>query len=112
MKKLLIALLLSVILTATLATPAFAGDGNGNMGGKNAGTLPPPWTNPLRNPQGWIVGLVNGLGHLGWGPSVAGLMSGDANTIPTAYGWAASSHSIYHILNGQPPAKPHWAGGP
>ena len=57
MKKLLVALILGVILTATLATPAFAGDGNGNMPGKAGDTLwdhvrghpvnPPPSNWPL-----------------------------------------------------------------
>jgi len=112
LKKLILAVILAVVLTLTLATPVFADEGNGNMGGKNAGTLPPPWTNPLRNPQGWIVGLVNGLGHLGWGPYMAHVMSGGANADPAAYGWYAMSRSIHHILNGQPPAKPPWAGGP
>ena len=108
MKKLLMALFLAVILTATLATPAFADGGNGNMGGKNAGTS---GEDPLRNPQGWIIGLVNGLGHLGWGPYIAHAMTGKYPD-PAAYGWYAMSRSIHHILNGQPPAKPPWAGGP
>ena len=111
MKRFILAVLLAVVLTLTLATPVFADEGNGNMGGKNAGTLPPPWTNPLRNPQGWIVGLVNGLGHLGWGPHMAYINSGEYPN-PAAWGWYAASHSIRRILNGQPPAKPPWAGGP
>ncbi|MFC2051984.1 hypothetical protein ACFLT4_04575 [Chloroflexota bacterium] len=110
MKKLLLALTMAVVLSLTLATPAFADEGNGNMGGKNAGTLPPPWTNPLRNPQGWIVGLVNGLFHLGWGPYMAYTNTGEWPD-PAAYGWIAMSRSIHYILNGEPPAKPHWAGG-
>lgn len=108
MKRLIVALILAVVLTVTLAAPAFADGGKGNMGG-NAGDL----DDPLKNPQGWICGLVNSLIHLGWGPYyMAPMMSGGMNTLPTAYGWAAMSHSIHHIFNGQPPAKPHWAGGP
>ena len=103
MKKLLVALILSVILSMTFATPAFAGDGNGNMPGK---------AGDLENPQGWVCGLLNSLYHLAWGPWMASMMSGGANTIPVAYGWYAKAHSYYHIINGQPPAKPHWAGGP
>jgi len=110
-KKLLVALILAVVLTATLATPAFAGDGN--MGGKNADTDPGDPSSWLRNPQGYPIGLINGLWHLGWGPYyMAAWNSGGMNTFPPAYGWAAMAHSIYHIFNGTPPAKPHWAGGP
>ena len=112
MKRLLVALLLSLVLTLTLVTPAFADGGNGNMGGKNAGTDPDDSSSWLRNPQGYPIGLINGLLHVGWGPWITSMMSGGANTVPNAYGWHAVSHSIRHIFNGQPPAKPHWAGGP
>ncbi|MFC2013226.1 hypothetical protein ACFLUE_02950 [Chloroflexota bacterium] len=111
MKELLVALVLSAVLIVTFVTPAFAEEGNGNMGGKNAGTLPPPWTNPLRNPQGYIVGLVNGLYHLGWGSWISSMMSEGASNAGLAPGWYAMSRSIHCILNGEPPAKPHWAGG-
>jgi len=102
-----VAVILAVVLTVTLATPAFADEGNGNMGG-NAGDP----EDPLKNPRGWTCGLVNGLSHLGWGQYVAGIMSGGKNNVHIAPGWYAMSHSIWHIFNGQPPAKPHWAGGP
>ncbi len=103
MKKLLVALLLVVVLSLTLVTPAFADDGKGNMPGNSA---------DLVNPQGWVCGLLNSLGHVGWGPWIAGMMSGGANAYPAAYGWYAKAHSYYHIISGQPPAKPHWASGP
>ena len=107
MKKLLVALILAVILTATLATPAFADEGKGNMPG-NAGDL----ENPLENPQGWICGLKNAMYYrLGWGHWVSYLMTGKWSN-PAAYGWAAKYHSFLHITSGEPPAKPHWAGGP
>lgn len=86
MKKLLVALILVTVLTVTLATPAFAGGGNGNMGGKNAGTDPDDSSSWLRNPQGYPIGLINGLLHVGWGPWIASMMSGGANTVPNAYG--------------------------
>lgn len=81
------------------------------MGGKNADTFPPnpPW----QNPQGWVCGLRNALGHLGWGSLfIAPMMSDGKNAAHFAYGWYAMSRSLWCIANGQPPAKPHWAGGP
>ena len=75
MKRLLLVLILAAVLTATVVTPAFADEGKGNMGGKNAGIeLDDPSTWP-ENPQGWKVGLVNGLYYhmaRSWG-SIAGL---------------------------------------
>ena len=59
MKKLLVALILAVVLTLTLATPAFAGppeDKPGNMPGKSEGGL----TNAY-----WS--LVYGSWGIGWG---------------------------------------------
>ena len=112
MKKLLVALILGVILTATLATPAFADEGNGNMGGKNAGADPGDPSSLLINPQGWVVGLVNGLYyHLAWGHMTSELKTGKPHT-NIAYGWILKPRAFFSITNGQPPAKPWWAGGP
>ncbi|MFC1987326.1 hypothetical protein ACFLVH_02120 [Chloroflexota bacterium] len=97
MKKILISLFLSIVLTITFAIPAFADEGNGNMPGKSAD-------------MGIKRGILNGLYlHLGWGSWISSVMSGGNANAGLAPGWYAKNHSFSHILNGEPPAKPYWA---
>ncbi len=91
MRKLLVALILSVILSMTFATPAFADDGKGNMPG-NADDLE-PWR-----------GLKNALWHKAWGVVMSG-----GNAVFNAWG---AVYRLHDVIAGQPPAKPGWASGP
>ena len=108
MKKLLISLLLAIILITTFAAPAFAYEGKGNMGGKNAGADPWHPSSLLINPQGWVVGLVNGLYyHLAWGHMTSVEKTGKPHT-NIAYGWILKPRAFFGITNGQPPAGCPW----
>ncbi|MFC2013063.1 hypothetical protein ACFLUE_02110 [Chloroflexota bacterium] len=90
MRKLLMVLILVVALTLPGATPAFAGDGEGNMPGK-------------ATELGCWAGLWNALGHMGWG-----LVQSGGKAVFAAYG---AVHSHWSVINGQHPAKPWWASG-
>ena len=92
MRKLLVALILALILSLTFATPAFADDGKGNMPGK-AGDL------------GNFRGLWNAFRCIGMGFWINGFYPPSQ---PCVGAWLRH----WDIRDGQPPAKPHWAGGP
>lgn len=92
MKKLLVALILAVILSMTLATPAFAGDGNGNMPGK-AGDM------------GYFRGLLNAWRSIGMGFWINHFYPPSS---PCVGAWMQQSD----VRAGQPPGKPNWAEGP
>ena len=92
MKRLLLAVILAAVLTATVVMPAFADEGKGNMGGKNASVVPFDTSTYLTNPHDWGIGLINGLYYhmaRGWG-SIAGL------------------RNLLSITSGQPPAGCPW----
>ena len=93
MKKLIVAVILAVVLTLTLATPAFADGGNGNMGGKNAGL-------------GLWQGLSGAIRHIAWG-------WGNGNGVPAGWGiYVATNHAISNIMGGDPPGQPWWSSAP
>ena len=102
MKKLILALILAVVLTLTLATPAFAGppeDKPGNMPGKAADNL----LEHVRGGDGyWPHDLMDGA-----------LINGLYNPgKPMAIGVAnVAQRAIYYIAQGVVPI-PFWAGKP
>ena len=92
MKRLLLAVILAAVLTVTVVTPAFADEGKGNMGGKNAGIDLDNTSTYLTNPHDMGIGLIMGLYYhmaRGWG-SIVGLRNLDS------------------ITSGQPPARWSW----
>ena len=70
MKKLLVALILAVVLTLTLATPAFAGPPEDKPGKMPDGTnnMPPQGRDALVHANDAMFGLAMGGG---WGPVTA-----------------------------------------
>ena len=96
MKKLLVAVILAVVLTMTLATPAFAGppeDKPGNMPGKAADL-------------GMWQGLWNGMGRTyGWGVEMSG---GNAAYASVRAIWVI----VDYLIQGQPPEPPWWSSAP
>jgi len=93
-KKLIVALILVVVLTVSFATPAFAGDGKGNMPGKadELGLWHGLWGALFRIAWGWHWGSGNGAHtHSGWGIGVS------------------VRHAIFNIMDSEPPAH-NWNG--
>ena len=98
MKKLIVAVILAVVLTATLATPAFAWDPPGNMPGKAGDTL---WDHVRGFPVPggtWPLdgALFNGVFTTAWKPMAGGVAN-------------VASRAIYWIAKG---STPPWTGKP
>lgn len=91
MKKLILALILAVVLSLTIATPVLADDGQGNMPGVAASFPMEDWK-----------GLTGAIRRIGQG-------AGYGNSPISWAGWGvyvSTNHAILSIMNGDPPGKP------
>ena len=89
MKRLILALILAVVLSLTIATPVFASDlPNGNMPGQSTS-------------QGYWQGLNGAIKHIGSG---LGNGNGPIGWIPGIH--VSVNHAIENVMDGDLPTNP------
>ena len=93
MKKPVLALILAVVLSLTIATPVLADDGQGNMPGVAASF-------PMEDWKG-LTGAIRRIGQgAGYGNSPISWAGNGINV--------SVNHAISNVMKGDPPKQPWW----